>query len=121
MSMQMRRFARLTNAFSKKLENHVAAISLHYNFVRIHQTLRPAMAGVSDHVWKISDIVALLDSDKAAKRTEALNGSFDPPLRALMYQTADMVFYAVIARLYWGKVRSMKVRDLISGRNTIVL
>ncbi len=57
MRMHMRRFTRLTNAFSKKLENHVAAISLHfmyYNFVRIHQTLRitPAMAaGVTDRVW----------------------------------------------------------------------
>ncbi len=67
MRMHMRRFTRLTNAFSKKLENHIAAISLHfmfYNFVRIHQTLRviPAMAaGVTDRVWEISDIVKLLD------------------------------------------------------------
>jgi hypothetical protein len=67
MRMHMRRFTRLTNAFSKKLENHVAAISLHfmyYNFVRIHQTLRvtPAMAaGVTDKVWEVSDLVRLLD------------------------------------------------------------
>ena len=53
----MRRFTRLTNAFSKKIENHEAAIALHYmhyNFARIHQTLRvtPAMeAGISNHVW----------------------------------------------------------------------
>ncbi len=66
MRMNMRRFTRLTNAFSKKLENHCAAISLyfmHYNFARVHQTLRitPAMAaGVSDHVWEIEEIVALL-------------------------------------------------------------
>lgn len=72
MRMHMRWFTRLTNAFSKKLENHVAAISLHfmyYNFVRIHQTLRitPAMAaGVTDRVWELADIVKLLDekSDK---------------------------------------------------------
>ncbi len=76
MRMHMRRFTRLTNAFSKKLENHIAAISLHfmyYNFVRIHQTLRvtPAMAaGVSDHVWEISDVVALLDSSRSEKREE---------------------------------------------------
>src|SRR5215467_502223 len=63
MRMHMRRFTRLTNAFSKKVENHIAAISLHfmyYNFVRIHQTLRitPAMAaGVSDSVWEVADIV----------------------------------------------------------------
>lgn len=66
MRMSMRRFTRLTNGFSKKLENHVAALSLYfmfYNFGRIHQTLRctPAMkAGVTDHVWDIDEIVALL-------------------------------------------------------------
>lgn len=67
MRMGMRRFTRLTNAFSKKIENHAAAIALHfmyYNFVRVHQTLRvsPAMAaGVTDRLWEVSDIVALLD------------------------------------------------------------
>jgi len=74
MRMSMRRFTRLTNGFSKKLENHVAMIAifyLHYNFCRVHQTLRitPAMAaGVSDHVWEISELVGLLgaESDQAA-------------------------------------------------------
>lgn len=76
MRMHMRRFTRLTNGFSKKLENHIAAISLHfmyYNFVRIHQTLRvtPTMAaGVTDRVWEISDIVALLDQRQEQERTE---------------------------------------------------
>jgi len=66
MRMQMRRFTRLTNAFSKKIENHVAAIAIHYmhyNFCRIHQTLRvtPAMAaGVSQHVWDVQELIALL-------------------------------------------------------------
>ena len=66
MRMSMRRFTRLTNAFSKKVENHVAAISLHfmhYNFVRVHQTLKttPAVAaGVADRVWKIDDLIQLL-------------------------------------------------------------
>lgn len=66
MRMHIRRFTRLTNAFSKKLENHVAAIAIHYmhyNFCRIHQTLRvtPAMAaGVTDRVWAIADLVALI-------------------------------------------------------------
>jgi IS1 family transposase len=65
MRMNMRRFTRLTNAFSKKLDNHVAMIALfhmHYNFCRIHQTLRitPAMeAGLSSHAWSIHDIVML--------------------------------------------------------------
>lgn len=65
MRMSMRRFTRLTNAFSKKIENHGHAIALHfmyYNFGRIHKTLRitPAMAaGVSDHVWTLEEIVGL--------------------------------------------------------------
>lgn len=67
MRMNMRRFTRLTNAFSKKLENHMHAIALnnmYYNFVRIHQTLRctPAMeAGVSQKLWSLRDVVELLD------------------------------------------------------------
>lgn len=69
MRMGMRRFTRLTNAFSKKLENLEHAVSLHfmyYNFARIHQTLRitPAMqAGVSNHVWEVEEIVKLADSN----------------------------------------------------------
>jgi hypothetical protein len=68
MRMSMRRFTRLTNAFSKKVENHAAAVALYfmfYNFAPVHQTLRvtPAMeAGVADHVWSIAEIVALLDA-----------------------------------------------------------
>jgi hypothetical protein len=64
-------FTRLTDAFSKKLENLKAALSLHfawYNFCRIHQTLRvtPAMqAGVSDHVWSIAEVMGLIDLDIA--------------------------------------------------------
>jgi IS1 family transposase len=66
MRMSIRRFTRLTNAFSKKIKNHAAAVALYfmyYNFGRVHQTLRvtPAMeAGVSDHVWSIEEIVGLL-------------------------------------------------------------
>jgi IS1 family transposase len=68
MRMHMRRFTRLTNAFSKKLDNHAYAVALHFmycNFVRIHQTLRvtPAMeAGLSDHVWEMSELVGLLSN-----------------------------------------------------------
>jgi IS1 family transposase len=67
MRMSMRRFTRLTNAFSKKIENHghaVAIYTMHYNFCRIHQTLRvtPAMeAGISDHVWSIEELINLMD------------------------------------------------------------
>jgi IS1 family transposase len=66
MRMGMRRFTRLTNAFSKKAENHEHAVALYfmyYNFCRIHQSLRvtPAMeAGVSEHVWSLEEVVALL-------------------------------------------------------------
>ncbi len=71
MRMHMRRFTRLTNAFSKKVENHAHAVALFttfYNFVRIHKTLRvtPAMAaGVSDRLWDVSDIVALVEAREA--------------------------------------------------------
>jgi hypothetical protein len=69
MRMSMRRFTRLTNAFSKKVENLEHAVALHfmyYNFGRIHQTLRvsPAMeAGVTDHLWTLEEIAALADSN----------------------------------------------------------
>src|SRR6266513_4969645 len=67
MRMSMRRFTRLTNGFSKKLENHAATVALYfmyYNFGRVHQTLRvtPAMeAGIANHVWSIEEIVGLLE------------------------------------------------------------
>lgn len=69
MRMSMRRFTRLTNAFSKKIENHVAMVALHvmyYNFCRIHQTLRvsPAMeAGITARLWSIQDLIALLNAE----------------------------------------------------------
>ncbi len=68
MRMSMRRFTRLTNALSKKVENHAAAVALHfmwYNFGRKHPTLKttPAMAaGIADHIWSVAEIVALADS-----------------------------------------------------------
>lgn len=72
--MQNRRFTRLTNAFSKKIENLAHSVALHfmhYNFGRIHKTLRvtPAMeAGISDHAWSIEEIVALIPEPMAKKR-----------------------------------------------------
>ncbi len=68
MRMSMRRFTRLTNAFSKKLDNHIHALALYfafYNFCRIHKTLRvsPAMAaGITDRLWSLDDIVAKIDA-----------------------------------------------------------
>jgi hypothetical protein len=66
MRMSMRRFTRLRNAFSKKLENHAAAVAIYftwYNFGGVHQTLKmmPAMkAGVPNHAWSVSEMVELL-------------------------------------------------------------
>lgn len=66
--MQNRRFTRLTNAFSKKLDNHIHALALYfafYNFCRIHKTLRvtPAMAaGITDRLWTLDDIAAKMDA-----------------------------------------------------------
>ncbi len=70
MRMGMRRFTRLTNGFSKKVENHAHAIALyflHYNFVRVHKTLRvtPAMeTGLSDHAWSLEELISLLDTSR---------------------------------------------------------
>jgi len=74
MRMSMRRFTRLTNGFSKKVDNHMHAVALHfmhYNFCRIHKTLRvtPAMeAGVSDHMWSLEEIAALVPEPVAKNR-----------------------------------------------------
>lgn len=74
MRMSMRRFTRLTNAFSKKIENLECAVALHfmyYNFGRIHKTLRvtPAIeAGVADHVWSLEEITALAQVEAPKKR-----------------------------------------------------
>lgn len=73
MRMSMRRFTRLTNAFSKKIANHAAAVALHfmhYNFCRIHKSLSvtPAMAaGVTDRLWDVEDIVALIVAEEDAE------------------------------------------------------
>jgi hypothetical protein len=70
--MHMRRFTRLTNAFSKKLDMHRLNVALHftyYNFCKIHQTLRvtPAMeAGLTDHVWSLDELVSLLNAQQQA-------------------------------------------------------
>jgi IS1 family transposase len=79
MRMSMRRYTRLTNAFSKKVENLTAAVALHfmhYNFCRVHQTLgtTPAVAaGVTDHVWRLDDLIGLLAE---AEATPIRRGSY---------------------------------------------
>ena len=83
MRMHMRRFTRLTNGFSKKIENHDKAVALHctfYNFVRLHKTLRctPAMAaGLTDRLWEVKDIVALVEAAEAAQEKK-VRGPYKP-------------------------------------------
>jgi hypothetical protein len=82
MRMGARRLTRLTNGFSKKLTNHVAAISLyvaHYNFCRVHETLRvtPAMAqGVTDHIWTIGELIEAALTGAIAEPTRRKIGRF---------------------------------------------
>ena len=74
MRMGMRRFTRLTNAFSKKFDNHCHMVALYaawYNFVRIHKTLKvtPAMeAGVTDRLWSLEDVVGIVDEWEANQK-----------------------------------------------------
>jgi hypothetical protein len=78
MRMHMRRFTRLTNVFSKKLENLTYQVALHqmfYKFVRVHQTLRvtPAMAaGVSSRLWEVSDIIAVIEDWETEQSTAGI-------------------------------------------------
>jgi len=75
MRMHMRRFTRLTNGFSKKVDNHRHSVALHYmyyNFCRVHQTLRvtPAMeAGLANHIWNIEELCALLPKPTVSAST----------------------------------------------------
>ena len=89
MRMSMRRFTRLTNGFSKKVENHAHAVALHYmhyNFCRIHQSLRvtPAMeAGLADHVWNVEELVALIPKPivRPSRATTNYSGEFSGKFR----------------------------------------
>ena len=84
--MQQRRFTRLTNAFSKKLENHEAAVALYaaaFNFCRVHETLRitPAMQlGITDHIWSIGELV---DAALRETQTQAPVGRKAGPFRII--------------------------------------
>jgi len=86
MRMHMRRFTRLTNGFSKKVENHMHAVALHfmyYNFVKVHQTLKvtPAMqAGLTERLWDISDLVAIIDANEPAPKKR---GNYKPRKKAI--------------------------------------
>jgi IS1 family transposase len=83
MRMHMRRFTRLTNGFSKSVENHAYAVALHftyYNFVRMHKTLRcsPAMAaGIATKLWDVADIVAIVEAAESDRATKT-RGPYKP-------------------------------------------
>jgi len=87
--MACRRFTRLTNAFSKKLENHAAAVALyvaHYNFCRIHETLQtaPAIAlGITDHVWSIGELI------DAARATQPITPTTTAPDRRRRFRVIE--------------------------------
>jgi hypothetical protein len=80
--MQQRRFTRLTNGFSKKLDNHRAAVNLyvaHYNLCRVHEALRitPAMAlGIADHIWTIGELIETALAGVAPEPVGGLRGRF---------------------------------------------
>ena len=96
MRMHMRRFTRLTNAFSKKLENHGYSVALHqmyYSFVRIHQTLKvtPAMAaGVTEKLWEVSDVVAMIEGWEAEHAATATTYEIEPVKIGDGYQVRRM-------------------------------
>jgi hypothetical protein len=93
MRMSMRRFTRLTNAFSKKVENLAAAVSLHfayYNFCRVHQSLgtSPAVAaGVADHVWTVDELIGLLAE---AEATPTRRGPYRKTREKRGYPTSEI-------------------------------
>jgi hypothetical protein len=99
MRMGMRRFTHLTNGFSKSAENHVYAMAtyfMHYNFVRIHQTLRvtPAMAaGVTEKLWDLSDMAKLLEKEAPATRGRTRRKSAERPLCMTLFAGTNVVFW----------------------------
>jgi len=103
MRMSMRRFTRLTNAFSKKLDNHILALALYftfYNFCHIHKTLRisPAMAAsVTDRLWSLEDVIARIDADAPAPK---VRGSYKKRAARL---TAPLVEGPVRSEEPWGR------------------
>jgi hypothetical protein len=103
MRMSMRRFTRLTNGFSKKFENHVHQIALyffHYNFCRVHKTLRvtPAMeAGLTDHVWTLEELCALLPEENPVARIdkELLQEAAEKTVWKVIHGEGDTSFHSV--------------------------
>ena len=88
----MRRFTRLTNAFSKKVENHAAAVGLYfmwYNFGRKHMTLgtTPAVkAGVADHIWSVDEVIALLEAGEPKATSPARKSISNWPTTDILFQ-----------------------------------
>jgi len=100
MRMGMRRFTRLTNGFSKKLANHahqIAVYFFHYNFCRVHKTLRvtPAMeAGLTDHVWTLEELCGLISQENPIQRIdrEILQKAADKKVWRVLYGKGESGF-----------------------------
>jgi hypothetical protein len=113
----MRRFTRLTNAFSKKIDNHIHALSLYFvwfNFCRQHKAhrLSPAMAaGISDRLWSIEDIVVLIDAKepKAIKRGPYKNKN--DPIAATFKAVRYEKMFGWFVRVTWSNGISMDILD----------
>jgi hypothetical protein len=116
MRMSIRRFTRLTNAFSKKVENHVAAVAIwfmDYNFARVHQTLRctPAMeAGIPNHIWTIEELCALIPETSSARQMEKN-----------MVRKALGEYYAEVVRTRWGPLMFESIEFLNRGWDVRIL
>jgi hypothetical protein len=104
--MANRRFTRLTNAFSKKLENHchmLAVNMMHYNFARKHSTVKTApavAAGVADHIWTIAEIVEMIDAHQA----EIVNARFEKAF--LTYQPRNLTPERTTPKSYTPRPKS---------------
>src|SRR5437764_792966 len=122
MRMSMRRFTRLTNAFSKKLENHahmVALYALWYNFVRIHKTLRvtPAMAaGIESRLWSMEDVVKMVDAHHRPKPTFTVqmrkDGGYGVNMDPNAYAPVLHIHGFATQRPMAGSVQTCFVKDL---------
>lgn len=121
MRMHMRRFTRLTNAFSKKLENHAYAVALHqmfYNFVRIHQTLKvtPAMAaGVTSKLWEVSDIVEMVEAWEAERAQTGITYEVEKEKIGATYLVRKHVRYVDQPEVVFGFVSPGAAEDWIEA------
>lgn len=125
--MTNRRYTRLTNGFSKKIENHAASVALGYfayNFIKIHRTLRtsPAMAaGVADRLWDVSDLVALWEAEeRTAERALSDMLAFVLSGYVFFYQLLELIFVVLFASgVYFIMFRNRQASGFVRGTITV--